>query len=168
MFSRFDFSLDDDLVNEFEEKDLADYLERLYRKAEKFLCNTKAPSTVYVNSTIYAHCCRNIVADLAKFKNLSVLTSEDNVKLNAYTAAWWIHRKPFQFKEICPQEILDINETFAATLLFQASNLYDKNLGRYTVDTDKLVEIAAPLMNYLKYQSITPQNLELFLKGLNF
>ena len=96
-------------------------------------------------------------------KPLQIILSD--FKLNA---AWWIRRKPFQFKEICPQEILYINETFAATLLFQASNLYDKNFGQYTVGTDKLVEIAAPLMNYLKYQSVTPQNLELFLKGLNF
>ena len=28
MLSRFDFSLDDELINEFDEKDLADYLER--------------------------------------------------------------------------------------------------------------------------------------------
>ena len=28
MFSRFDFSLDDELINEFGEKALADYLER--------------------------------------------------------------------------------------------------------------------------------------------
>ena len=28
MFSRFDFSLEDELINEFDEKALADYLER--------------------------------------------------------------------------------------------------------------------------------------------
>ena len=47
MFSRFDFSLDDELVNEFDEKDIVDYLERLYRKAERFLRNTKTPSSVF-------------------------------------------------------------------------------------------------------------------------
>lgn len=126
------------------------------------------PPTIYLNDTIYTFCCRNIIADLTKFRHFQVFTSEDNTKLNAYTAAWWIRRKPLQFKENCSKNFLYINKYFASTLLFQASNLYDKNTGGYTVGKDKVFDIAQSLMNYLKFQNITPQTLELFLKGLNF
>ena len=168
MYNIFEESFDDELINEFNEKDLCDYLVRLEGKAQNFLRNSKMPPQVYLNGTVYAFCCRNIIADLAQFSNLNVLTSEDNTKLNAYTAAWWIRRKPFQFKENCSKDFLYINESFAATLLFQASNLYDKNTGGYTVDKDKIFYIAQSLMNYLKFQNVTPQALELFLTGLNF
>ena len=162
------WSSDEELFTEFKIEDIFSYIEKLRHQAENFLRNTKMPPSVYLNYTVYFYCCRDIIIDLERFESNKILTSDDKSTLNAYTAAWWIKRKPFQFKEMCPQEILYVNETFAATLLFQASNLYDKNFGRYTVGTDKLVEIAAPLMHYLKYQSVTPQTLELFLKGLNF
>ena len=168
MYTNFEISLDDVLIDEVNEKEICDYLVRLKNKAQTFLYNSKMPPEIYLNSTIYAYCCRNIIADLAKFRHLQVLTSEDNVKLNAYTAAWWIRRKPFQHKENCSKNFLYVNESFAATLLFQASHLYDKTTGQYTVSKDKLAEIARQLMNYLKFQQVTAQSLELFLNGLNF
>jgi len=103
---------------------------------------------------------------LAKFSRLNVLTSEDNVKLNSYTAAWWIRRKPFQLKENLSKDFLYINESFAATLLFQATNLYDRKTGKYTVSKEKLSVVARHIMNYLKFQNATPQSLELFLNKL--
>ncbi len=168
MHTNFEISLDDVLINEFNEKEICDYLERLQNKAQNFLYNSKMPPEIYLNATIYAYCCRNIIADLAKFRHIQVLTSEDNVKLNAYTAAWWIRRKPFQHKENCSKNFFYVNESFAATLLFQASHLYDKTTGQYTVSKDKLANIARQLMNYLKFQQVTAQSLELFLNGLNF
>jgi len=119
-------------------------------------------------TTFYAFCFRNIIADLTKFRNLPVLTSPDNVRLYSYTAAWWIRRKPFQQRENCSKDFLYINESFAATLLFQASTLYDRDTGKYTVSKDKLAAVARQLMNYLKFQPVTPQALELFLAGTNF
>ena len=167
MYTIFDESFDDDFINEFNEIDLCNFLSQLKRQAQNFLVNTKTPPQVYLNGTVYAFCCRNIVADLAQFRRLNVLTSEDNVKLNSYTAAWWIRRKPFQFKENLSKDFLYINETFAATLLFQASNLYDKNTGKYTVSKDRLSNVARNIMDYLKFQNVTPQSLELFLNTLN-
>lgn len=163
----FDESLDDVIINEFNEKDVYDYLLRLHNKAKNFLYNIKTPPQIYLNTTIYAFCFRNIIADLTKFRNLPVLTSQDNVKLNSYTAAWWIRRKPFQQRENCSKNFLYINESFAATLLFQASTLYDKDTGKYTVSKDKLAAVSRQLMNYLKFQPVTPQALELFLAGVN-
>lgn len=167
MYQNFKFSLNDELINEFNEKDLCDYLLRLRNKAQNFLINSKTPPQVYLKGTIYAFCCRNIIADLAKFSRLNVLTSEDNVKLNSYTAAWWICRKPFQLKENLSKDFLYINESFAATLLFQATNLYDRKTGKYTVSKEKLSAVARHIMNYLKFQNATPQSLELFLNTLN-
>lgn len=161
-------NLDEILINEFEETNLCDYILRLHNKAQDFLRNSQMPPTVYLNSTIYAFCCRNVIADLAKFRNLPIFTSDDNTILNAYTASWWIRRKPFQHKENCAENLLYVNESFAATLLFQVSNLYDKTDGKYTVDKDKLADIARRIMLYLKFQQVTPQSLELFLRALNF
>lgn len=161
-------NLDDILINEFEETNLCDYILRLHNKAQDFLRNSQMPPTVYLNSTIYAFCCRNVIADLAKFRNLPIFTSDDNTILNAYTASWWIRRKPFQHKKNCAENLLYVNESFAATLLFQVSNLYDKTDGKYTVDKDKLADIARRIMLYLKFQQVTPQSLELFLRALNF
>ncbi|MBQ7198978.1 MAG: hypothetical protein IJS29_06925 [Selenomonadaceae bacterium] len=168
MYTIFDENFDDEFINEFNETDLYNFFSQLKRQAQNFLYNSKMPPEIYLNATIYAHCCRNIIADLAKFRHLQVLTSEDNVKLNAYTAAWWIRRKPFQHKDNCSKKFLYVNESFAATLLFQASHLYDKTTGQYTVSKDKLAAIARQLMNYLKFQQVTSQSLELFLNGLNF
>lgn len=168
MYKIFDEYFDDDLINEFDEKDVCDYLLRIHNKAQNFLRNSKMPPTIYLNGTSYAFCCRNIIADISKFRQLQVLSSEDTTILNAYTAAWWIRRKPFQFKENCTKDFLYINESFAATLLFQSSNLYDKNGGGYTVDKDKLAAIARQIMNYLKFHQVTPQSLNLFLNALNF
>lgn len=168
MYTDFSTSLDDVLINEFNEEDILNFWNQLHRQAQGFLYNSKMPPEIYLNTTIYAFCFRNIIADLAKFRDLKVLTSDDNVKLNAYTATWWIRRKPFQQKENCSKNFLYVNESFAATLLFQASYLYDKNSGKYTVGKDKIAIIARQLMDYLKFQQLTPQSLELFLNGLNF
>ena len=151
----------------FDETDLCNFLSQLKRQAQNFLYNAKTPPQVYLNGTVYAFCCRNIIADLAQFRRLNVLTSEDNGKLNSYTAAWWIRHKPFQLKENLSKDFLYINESFAATLLFQATNLYDRNTGKYTVSKEKLSAVARHIMNYLKIQNVTPQSLELFLNTLN-
>lgn len=167
MYTNFFEDLDEELITGFNKDDLYNFWDQLRRQAQNFLYNTKTPPQIYLNTTIYAFCFRNIIADLTKFRNLPVLTSPDNVKLNSYTAAWWIRRKPFQQRENCSKNFLYINESFAATLLFQASTLYDKDTGKYTVSKDKLAAVARQLMNYLKFQPVTPQALELFLAGVN-
>ena len=168
MYTFFDEDLDEESITYFNENDLYNFWNQLRVQAQNFLYNAKMPPQIYLNTTIYAFCFRNIIADLAKFRHLPILTSYDNVKLNSYTAAWWIRRKPFQQRESCSKDFLYINESFAATLLFQATNLYDRETGKYTVSQDKFSAIARRLMNYLKFQPVTPQALELFLTGVNF
>jgi len=52
MYQNFKFSLNDELINEFNEKDLCDYLLRLRNKAQNFLINSKTPPQVYLKGTI--------------------------------------------------------------------------------------------------------------------
>ena len=87
MYTIFDEYFDDELIDEFKEPDICNFLSQLNRQAQNFLRNTKMPPTVYLNGTIFVFCCRNIIADISKFRQLQVLSSEDTTILNAYTAA---------------------------------------------------------------------------------
>ena len=157
-----------DLFEEFTEDEIFSCVKGLYQKAAEFLLNGKFPKEIYLNETIYLYCWRDIFEDIAKLRRFHGLESEDDIKLYAYTAAWWIKRKPFQHKENCDERFLYVNENFAVTILLQASHLYDKESGNYTVSKDKVLQVVKPLLYHLKYRPVTPQILELFLTGLNF
>ena len=154
-----------DLLENFSEEEIFYCVEGLYQRAEYFLSNGKFPKSIYLNKTIYLHCWRDILQELAKVHNFKL---DDSFKLHSCTAAWWIRRKPFQHKAECEEKFLYVNEFFATTILLQASNLYDKESGQYTIGREKVLKAVAPLMQYLKFQEVNSQTLELFLFGLNF
>ena len=161
-------NLYEDLFEEFSEDEIFFCVKGLYQKAVDFLQNGNFPKTIYLNEKIYLYCWRDIFEDIAKMRRFHGLKSEDDIKLHAYTAAWWIRRKPFQHKENCEERFLYVNENFAVAILLQASNLYDKQSGNYTVGKEKVLQAVEPLLYHLKYRSVNPQTLELFLTGLNF
>lgn len=154
-----------DLLKNFSEEEIFYCIEGLYQRAEYFLLNGKFPKSIYLNKTVYLHCWRDILADLAKVHSFKL---EENIKLHSYTAAWWVRRKPFQHKAECEEKFLYVNEFFATTILLQKSNLYDKDSGQYTIGKDKVLKAVQPLMQYLKCCEVNAQALELFLFGLNF
>ena len=52
------------------------------------------------------------------------------VKFIAYTASWCLKRKPFQLIEGCDEKYLYVNETFALSLLLQASGCLVETIKR--------------------------------------
>ena len=64
------------------------------------------------------------------------------------------------------EEYIYINETFALTLLLQASGCYDENTQFFTEDEEEIKDLIGKMIYHLKYRNTNPQTLELFLIGL--
>lgn len=88
------------------------------------------------------------------------------VKFIAYTASWCLKRKPFQLIEGCDEKYLYVNETFALSLLLQASGCLDEDAGYYEEDREALIDEIRQIFYHLKYRNTNPQTLELFLIGM--
>lgn len=160
--------LREELMREFDENELKNDVKSLYARAEDYLSSSGMAEEAYIDLQIFYYCCRDLFEDLARLRHFHDIRHEDDIKLFAYSAYWWIRRKPFQrIRDCSSDKSLYINEGFAATMLLQASGIYDVSTGKYKISEDEVIKMFSPVIYHLKYRNINPQTFELYLNGLN-
>lgn len=138
----------------------------IHKLAEEFYKDNELEGNVYFNDNIFEYCLIDILVDIARLKYFHDISRVNYVKFIAYTASWFLKRKPFQLVEGCEEKYLYVNERFALSLLLQASGCYDENVNYYEEDQKELVEAIGQMFYHLKYRNTNPQTLELFLIGM--
>ncbi len=138
----------------------------VHRLAEIFYEKNNLEGKVYFNDHIFEYCLIDILVDIARLKHFHDISRVNYTKFIAYTASWFLKRKPFQLLEGCDEKYIYVNERFALTLLLQASGCYDEKADYYTEDREKLLSAIGQMFYHLKYRNTNPQTLELFLIGL--
>lgn len=138
----------------------------IHKLAEQFYEENNLDGKIYFNDEIFNWCLIDLLVDLSRLKHFHDISLVNYVKLMAYTASWFIRRKPFQIIEGCGEEYIYINEKFALTLLLQAGSCYEENAGYRTEDYKNIVKGIGQIFYHLKYRNTNPQTLELFLTGL--
>lgn len=138
----------------------------IHKLAEQFFEENRLEGKIYFNDDIFYYCLIDILVDLARLKYFHDISRVNYVKFIAYTASWFLKRKPFQIVEGCEEDYIYVNERFALTLLLQAGNCFDKNVNYYEEDQKDLIKGIGQIYYHLKYRNTNPQTLELFLTGL--
>ncbi|MCI8517984.1 MAG: hypothetical protein HFG75_14140 [Hungatella sp.] len=138
----------------------------IHKLAEQFYRENQLDGKIYFSDDIFNHCLIDILVDLARLKYFHDISRVNYVKFIAYTASWFLKRKPFQVVEGCGEEYIYVNERFVLTLLLQAGSCYDENVNYYAEDQKELIKGIGQIYYHLKYRNTNPQTLELFLIGL--
>ena len=137
----------------------------LYELAQNFLSNYGLVDEVVIEKKDFFFCVIDVLIDIMRLRSFHDIEDVSLIKFRAYSAAWWIRRKPFKYKNSGTDCDVWINERFALSIMLQA---LDKNL--YTsesYDRQKVIEVTRLSFYYLKYRDVNPKALELFLVGLN-
>lgn len=138
----------------------------IHKLAEEFYQDNNLEGKVYFNDNIFEYCLIDILVDIARLKHFHDISHVNYVKFIAYTASWYLKRKPFQLAEGCDEKYLYVNEKFALSLLLQASGCCDENVNYYEEDQKELIDAIGQIFYHLKYRNTNPQTLELFLIGM--
>ena len=158
------------LKEELNESFTDDYIRNagtmLHRLAESYYHKYNLEGKVYFNDDIFEYCLIDILVDIARLKYFHDISRVNYTKLIAYTASWFLKRKPFQLIEGCDEKYLYVNERFALSLLLQASGCYDENANYFPEDEKRQSEAVGHMFYHMKYRNTNPQTLELFLIGL--
>lgn len=158
--------LKDELNESFSDEYIRNAGVLIHELAEEFYENNALEGKVYFNDTIFEYCLIDILVDIARLKYFHDISLVNYTKFIAYAASWYLKRKPFQILEGTSEEYIYINETFALTLLLQASGCYDENTQLFTEDEEEIRDLIGKMIYHLKYRNTNPQTLELFLIGL--
>lgn len=158
--------LKDELNESFSDEYIRNAGVLIHELAEKFYESNALEGKVYFNDTIFEYCLIDILVDIARLKHFHDISLVNYTKFIAYAASWCLKRKLFQIVEGAPEEYIYINETFALTLLLQASGCYDENTQFFTEDEEEIRDLIGKMIYHLKYRNTNPQTLELFLIGL--
>lgn len=158
------------LYEELKKEFTDDYIEHvgllIHELAEKFYEDNALEGQVYFNENIFEHCLVDILVDVARLKQFHDISRINYTKFVAYTASWFLKRKPFQLMEGCDKKYLYVNERFALSLLLQASGCYDASKKYEAESEDELLNAVRQMFYHLKYRNTNPQTLELFLIGI--
>lgn len=138
----------------------------IHRLAEQFFEENHLDGKVYFNDDIFQNCLIDILVDIARLKHFHDIKKANYTKFAAYTASWFLRRKPFQLVEGSEEKYIYVNERFALTLLLDAAECFDDKTSFSTEDKEELIKGIKQLNYHLKYRNTNPQTLELFLVGL--
>ena len=166
MYKEENKKLKDELNESFSDEYIRNAGLLIHELAEEFYENNSLEGKVYFNDTIFEYCLIDILVDIARLKYFHDISLVNYTKFIAYAASWCLKRKPFQIVEGTSEEYIYINETFALTLLLQASGCYDENTQFFTEDEEEIKDLIGKMIYHLKYRNTNPQTLELFLIGL--
>ena len=106
----------------------------------------------------------DLLHDLKRLSCFHEIKRPNFLKIIAYTASWWIRRKPYQIIED-DNDLIFINEQFALSLIFFATKLKNKKNQIIKENAQKLKDGVNKIFYHLKYRNTNPQTLELFIIG---
>ncbi len=141
-------------------KDRCDFLER---RVYKFIENEGYGENVIVNRVLVDMVVIDYFADIARLKDFQGIERVNKNKITAYTAYWWLRRKPIQIvvnTDVYDEQLTFINEKFVATLLLK--DFFDADLEQVKND-ERYTNYMAHLLYYMKYRPLSSQALELML-----
>lgn len=138
----------------------------IHKLAEEFYEKRNLEGKVYFDDNIFENCFIDILVDIARLKHFHDISYANYIKFIAYTASWFLKRKPFQLIEGCGEEYIYVNEIFALTILLQACGLYERSTKIKKEEYVEVLKSVRQMLYHLKYRNTNPQTLELLLVGL--
>ena len=158
-------TLSKELIEYFGRETIENLAINLHQKAEDFLSQRQWKNKSYIDDELFFQFLEDVLVDIMRLKSFHEINNVNKIKRRAYTASWWVRRKPICFTEEHDKNTIWANELFALTLLL---TIFPKNKYESVRDKQKLSEVTRHVLYHLKYRNINPQTLELFLIGLNF
>lgn len=137
----------------------------IYKLAKEFYEVNKLEGKVYFNVAVFEYCLIDILVDIARLKHFHDIKHVNYIKFIAYTASWFLKRKPFQLIKDSGEKYIYVNERFALTILMQSSGCCDDKVFYNLEERQNIENDIRKIFYHLKYRNTNPQTLELFLLG---
>lgn len=156
----------DSLLTTFDEKTIHDRYVYLQLKAEEFIKRAGYEKTVTCNDRILRHVIVDYFEDIRRLKDFHGIEFIKTDKIAAYTIAWWLRRKPIQFKESCEEEKdIFVNERFALSLMLNEC-FEDEELPLLSNDNMNVFQKYLDyLLYYFKYRYNDAKVIELMMES---
>lgn len=151
------------LIKIFKKEVIEDRRNYLEKRVYKFIEKMGFEDCVMVNQVLVDMTVIDYFADIARIKGFQEIERVNKNKITAYTAYWWLRRKPIQVivtPEVYDDELTFVNEKFVTSLLLK--DFFDAEI--QDIENSKEYKGYMELLfYYMKYRPLSPQALELML-----
>ena len=153
------------LLESFDEKVIRERFDYLKKKAEVFIETASYGETAFCNDRILMHVIVDYFEDIRRLKDFHGIEFVKTTKIAAYTIAWWLRRKPIQFRTDKEEKDIFINERFALSLMMNECFFREKVPLLSNEDMETFQRYLEYLFYYFKYRNCDPQVVELLIES---
>lgn len=157
------------LITSFKEQTIKDRFNHLEQRAKEFINRKNYSEKVFLNKLILDAVVIDYFVDIDRLKKFQEIDHANKNKITAYTAYWWLRRKPLQLlvdkgknNENLEEneELVYINESFITSLIMKDIMYMNEE---EILNNNVLKNGIKHIFYYLKYRPLNAQAIELML-----
>lgn len=160
------------IIDKFGSEKLIERYEALKKSCESFIIEHKIEGNVKVDDVTLQYTVLDYFSDIGRLKDYHNIELTNHVKVKAYTAYWFLRRKPLQIikNDSAREEVTFCNELFVYTEIsaFLLQDIQDSKLKvlQEASESSYVHSFLSTLYYYLKFRMYNAQVLELMMLGV--
>ena len=151
------------IIDHFGEDKIVSRYQWIYDLMEDYINAEELQEKVYISEDILNHVIIDYFVDTYRLKDFQDIKYTHDSKIYAYMIYWLLRHKPLQIKREDAEELVFVNEKFAAEILYAYLFKEPNNVSILNSQKESMENFTETLFYFFKYRDYSAKNIEMII-----